>query len=291
MLLIFILFFDIIFGFKNIPLKKTPFVFKMKKSDIQNEIYPRTNNQLNYFEELRNLQNQLVIGIGPAGCGKTYFACQRAIHEYQSKTIKKIVITRPLISVEREEIGFLPGTISEKMDPWTRPIVDVLSDLITKEEVEKMILSNIIELSPLAYMRGRTFKDTFIVADEMQNSSPNQMKMLTTRIGDGSKMIINGDLQQSDYYKNEKNGLYDLIYRVSQFYDPSKYENTDYNKITICNMDKSDVYRSPVVLKILDIYDKKYMSKNSSLSYKNDNNKKFNITHNSYNNENNPFMY
>lgn len=290
MLFLCILFFDIILGF-NIPLKKTSFVLKMKKSDIQNEIYPRTNNQLNYFEELRNLQNQLVIGIGPAGCGKTYFACQRAIHEYQSKAIKKIVITRPLISVEREEIGFLPGTISEKMDPWTKPIVDVLSDLITKEEVEKMILSNIIELSPLAYMRGRTFKDTFIVADEMQNSSPIQMKMLTTRIGDGSKMIINGDLQQSDYYKNEENGLYDLIERVSQFYDPSKYGNTDYNKITICNMDKSDVYRSPVVLKILDIYDEKYMSKNSSLSYKNDNNKTFNINPNSYNDGNMMFMF
>ena len=167
----------------------------------------------------------------------------------------------------------------------------MLSDLITKEEVEKMILSNIIELSPLAYMRGRTFKDTFIVADEMQNSSPIQMKMLTTRIGDGSKMIINGDLQQSDYYKNEENGLYDLIERVSQFYDPSKYGNTDYNKITICNMDKSDVYRSPVVLKILDIYDEKYMSKNSSLSYKNDNNKTFNINPNSYNDGNMMFMF
>ena len=229
----------------------------VKKSDIKNLIYPRSYNQYNYFNELKNIENKLIIGVGPAGCGKTYFACQEAINELQKKSINKIIITRPLISVDREDLGFLPGKMTEKMDPWTKPIVDVLCELLSKETIENMIICNNIELTPLAYMRGRTFKNTFIIADEMQNSSPQQMRMLTTRIGDGSKMIINGDLDQSDYYKNEKNGLYDIIEKIKMYnMDRRNIQNKDMyqNKITICNMNNSDIYRSPIVTKILDIY-------------------------------------
>jgi phosphate starvation-inducible PhoH-like protein len=228
----------------------------IKKSEIKNLIYPRSPNQSKYYNELRNLENQLLIGVGPAGCGKTYFSCQAAIHELQTKTIGKIVITRPLISVEREEIGFLPGKMNEKMDPWVRPIVDVLCEILSKETVENMILCNTIEISPLAYMRGRTFKDTFIIADEMQNSSPLQMRMLTTRIGHGSKMVINGDLEQSDYYKNEKNGLFDIINKIKEYHRDkgAVKESNDQSKIVICHMNNTDIYRSPIVSKILDIY-------------------------------------
>ena len=196
-------------GFMNVPFHQKSAVSSSFQHNVgkynYDELYPRSKNQLRYYEALRNLQNCVIIGIGPAGCGKTLFACQSAIQELKTKQVNKIIITRPLISVEREDIGFLPGTMNDKMDPWTKPILDILCDLLTKETVDKMILSGVIELSPLAYMRGRTFKNAFIIADEMQNSSPSQMQMLTTRIGHGSKMVINGDLQQSDYRRNTNN--------------------------------------------------------------------------------------
>lgn len=217
------------------------------------ELMPKSKNQKQYYTALETISNGIVIGIGPAGTGKTLFACQSALKELKNKQIKKIIITRPLISVEREDIGFLPGTMTDKMDPWTKPIIDVLSNLLTKETVDKMIVSGIIELSPLAYMRGRTFKDSFIIADEMQNSSPNQMKMLTTRIGEGSKMVINGDLKQTDY-TNNNNGLSDLINRIEKYYLDNNDDN-DYSCIKIINMTKEDVQRSKIVSKILFMYD------------------------------------
>jgi phosphate starvation-inducible PhoH-like protein len=209
-----------------------------------------------YYDALNDIQNQLIVGIGPAGCGKTLFACQTAIKELNSKSIKKIVITRPLISVEKENVGFLPGDMNEKMDPWSRPIIDVLNELSTKEDVEKMIQTGIIELSPLAYMRGRTFKNSFIIADEMQNSSPSQMQMLTTRIGTGSKMVINGDLQQSDYSRGKNNGLNDLLEKLDIYNKEVPVINTtdSFDKIFVSRMDETDVHRSSIVSKVLDIY-------------------------------------
>lgn len=263
----------------------------VKKSDIKNLIYPRSYNQYNYFNELKNIENQLIIGIGPAGCGKTYFACQEAINELQTKSIDKIIITRPLISVDREDIGFLPGKMTEKMDPWTKPIVDILCELISKETVENMITCNNIELTPLAYMRGRTFKNAFIIADEMQNSSPQQMRMLTTRMGEGSKMIINGDLDQSDYYKNEKNGLYDIIEKIKMYnMDRRNIQNKNIykNKITICNMNNSDIYRSPIVTKILDIYN--YVPLNRTL-YSENHYPSYRSVQNYPDDDYNPFIY
>lgn len=158
-----------------------------------------------------------------------------------------IVITRPVVPVENEDIGFLPGDIQHKMDPWTRPIFDIFSEFFSQKEIKSMISNRVIEISPLAYMRGRTFKDTFIIADEMQNSTPSQMLMLSTRIGENSKLVITGDLKQSD--RNSQNGLFDIIQKIKS-YSASK-NNIN---ISMIEMDIHDVQRSPIVKQIIDIY-------------------------------------
>jgi phosphate starvation-inducible PhoH-like protein len=154
-----------------------------------------------------------------------------------------------------EDIGFLPGNINKKMDPWTRPIFDVFLDFFSQRDIDLMMYNNVIEISPLAYMRGRTFKNAFIIADEMQNSSPNQMLMLTTRIGLGSKMVVTGDLKQSD--KGLDSGLSDFInkFKVYEQQESEKYNNTDINSgIKIVELNNTDIERSPVIVKILDVY-------------------------------------
>lgn len=216
--------------------------------------FPRTDNQHHYVNVLEDDFCPLVFGLGPAGTGKTLFACEVGIRAFKAKQFDKIVITRPLVSVEHESVGFLPGNMKDKMDPWTRPIIDVLNELLTKEDVQNMIRSGVIEISPLAYMRGRTFKNAWIIADEMQNSSPIQMKMLTTRIGDGSKMVINGDLQQSDF--GSYNGLDDIMKRVLNFNNNhDDVSNDKYDHIRIVEMQNSDIQRSPIVAKLMQIYD------------------------------------
>ena len=190
----------------------------------------------------------IVVGVGPAGCGKTLFACYTAIQELKYGNIEKIVMTRPLVSVDKEDLGFLPGTIVNKMDPWTRPIFDIFSEFYSQNEIEYMIKTGVIEISPLAYMRGRTFKYSFIIADEMQNSSPNQMLMMTTRIGEGSKMAITGDLKQSDTNTNmAENGLYDFIKKIQSF-------NGTNDDIRLVEMENTDIERSSVVIKVLEMY-------------------------------------
>jgi phosphate starvation-inducible PhoH-like protein len=146
---------------------------------------PRSDNQKQYVSYLNNASVPIVFGIGPAGCGKTLFACVSAIDGLKRGLFQKIVLTRPIVPVEEEELGFLPGTLVKKMDPWTRPLMDIFLEYYPQHEIDFMLGSGVIEISPLAYMRGRTFKRCFIIADEMQNSSPGQMLMLTTRIGDG----------------------------------------------------------------------------------------------------------
>jgi phosphate starvation-inducible PhoH-like protein len=187
---------------------------KEKKGKI-NDTYiynARTKNQEKYIDYLNDDDNKLIIAVGPAGTGKTLFACLKAISQLRNGEINKLVITRPVVTVE-EDIGFLPGNIVKKMDPWTRPIFDLFLEFFSKTELDNYINANIIEISPLAFMRGRTFKNSFIIADEMQNSSPNQMKMLTTRIGINSKMVITGDLKQTDILK--ENGLNDLVNKIN----------------------------------------------------------------------------
>jgi phosphate starvation-inducible PhoH-like protein len=207
---------------------------------------PRTQNQKIYVEYLTNPKVSIVGGVGPAGSGKTLFACHAAVSALKCGNVDKIVITRPLISVDEEELGFLPGSITNKMDPWTRPIFDILGEFYSTNQIKSMVENRIVEISPLAYMRGRTFKRCFIIADEMQNSSPNQMLMMLTRIGEDSKLVITGDLRQSD--RSGINGLFDFT---------EKLKSSEDSLIKIIELNNVDVQRSPVVSHILDIYDSK----------------------------------
>ena len=169
---------------------------------------PKTENQKKYTELIQ--EKSLVVALGPAGSGKTLLACVSAIEMLQKGEIKKIILTRPMITVEDEEVGFLPGDLNTKMNPWTKPMLDIFSEYYTMQDILGMIQSEKIEVCPLAFMRGRTFHDSFIIADEMQNSSPTQILMLSTRIGEKSKMVIMGDLHQSDS-KMKTNGLSDFL--------------------------------------------------------------------------------
>ena len=207
---------------------------------------PKTINQEKYVDYLNNYDSKIIIAIGPAGTGKTMFACQHAISQLKNDKIQKIIITRPLIPVE-EDIGFLPGNIQHKMDPWLKPIYDVFLQTYSKQELQHLLHNEIIEICPLAFMRGRTFKNSFIIADEMQNSSPNQMKMMTTRIGDNSRMVITGDLKQSDILK--ENGLSNLIDSINYYKQVKQLET-----IAQVEFDTNDIERSDIVKTLIDIY-------------------------------------
>lgn len=234
----------------------------LKKGRFASPQYkPRTEAQDAYVNALSNTEVPIVFGIGPAGCGKTLFACLSAIEKLKAGKINKIVLTRPIVPVEEEEIGFLPGNLAKKMDPWTRPIFDTLLEFYSQKDLDNMLQNGVIEISPLAFMRGRTFKHSFIIADEMQNSTPNQMLMLTTRIGDNSKMVITGDLKQTD--REQSNGLLDIIKKVESYQRDIMPRNREtqevfpirYKKdIDIIKMTDVDVQRSPIVTRILDIY-------------------------------------
>ena len=208
---------------------------------------PKTSTQQLYSEYLNKNTNSIIVSTGPAGTGKTLFACTTAIEQLKKQNIDKIILTRPVVPVE-EDIGFLPGNIKSKMDPWVRPIMDIFTEFYSKNELEKMLYNGKIEISPLGYMRGRTFKNAFIIADEMQNSSPNQMFMLLTRIGINSRMVITGDLAQSD--KQKHNGLSDFI---------NKYKNNvlndNTNVIKLVELQAVDIQRSEIVEKIVKLYD------------------------------------
>ena len=153
-------------------------ISKNKKSKKYPIYEPKGDNQIKYVQYLQEEDTSLVLGIGPAGCGKTLFACLQAIQDLQDNKINKIILTRPVVPVEEEELGFLPGNLVKKMDPWTRPVFDIFSEFYQQRDIEAMLHSGTIEVSPLAYMRGRTFKRSFLIADEMQNSTISQMKML-----------------------------------------------------------------------------------------------------------------
>jgi len=204
---------------------------------------PKSENQIKYVEYLNDNTNKIILSIGPAGTGKTLFSCQKAINQLKNEEINRIIITRPLVTVE-EELGFLPGNIVSKMDPWTKPIFDIFMEYYSKQDIDLMVNNGKIEICPLAFMRGRTFKNSFILADEMQNSSPNQMKMLLTRIGTNSRLVITGDLNQTDI-KGE-NGLHDFVTRTKVF------NGTDL--IKIINFENGDIERSEIVQKVIEIY-------------------------------------
>ena len=228
---------------------------KTGSDNISNFYKPKSSNQEIYNNFLNDYKIKILVAYGPAGTGKTLLACNNAIKQLKSNSIDKIIITRPVVSVE-EELGFLPGNINEKMGPWTRPIFDIFLDFFSQKEIDHMIENKVIEISPLAYMRGRTFKNAFIIADEMQNSSPNQMLMLLTRIGIESKIIITGDLQQSD--KGTMSGLNDLINKYNLY--KSQNNENDTSDIQFIELNNSDIKRNPIIEKLLNIYNAKELS-------------------------------
>jgi len=202
---------------------------------------PRNLTQKRYIDLLYSTV-PIVIGTGPAGTGKTLLACHAGSKALISGRVQKLILTRPAVSVD-EQHGFLPGTVEKKMDPWTRPMFDVLNKYMSAKKVNEYVYDRKIEICPLAYMRGRTFDNAWIIGDEMQNSTPSQMKMLLTRIGEDSKMIIAGDVQQ--YERGfEQNGLSDLISRICE------------NSIDISHIrfSEDDVVRNQVIKEILNMY-------------------------------------
>lgn len=215
--------------------------YVQKKQHVH--ILPRNKHQENYIIKLLDRQKSIVFSIGPAGTGKTMLAVQVAVKKFKEGEIDKIIVTRPAVSVD-EDLGFLPGTLEEKMAPWTRPIFDVFREYFSAPEIQGMLEEGIIEIAPLAYMRGRTFKDAFIVADEMQNATPNQMKMLLTRLGEGSEMVVTGDLAQADRLKD--NGLLDFV---------SQLEIKNSNKhLDVVRFEQGDIERHEAVKEVLQVY-------------------------------------
>lgn len=203
---------------------------------------PRNRSQENYILELLNQDKNIVFGIGPAGTGKTMLACLAGVKAFLNGEVERLVVTRPAVSAD-EDLGFLPGTLEEKMAPWTRPIFDVFREYFYAHEIEGMIKEGIIEISPLAYMRGRTFKDAYIIADEMQNATPNQMKMLLTRIGSNSKMVVTGDLAQADRLKD--NGLLDFV---------NQLDTAETTRISTVRFHHGDIERHEAVAEVLKVY-------------------------------------
>ena len=213
------------------------------KRNKQVTIVPRNLAQEQYLELLKNPKKFIVFAIGPAGTGKTMLGVQMAIKQLKEGAISKIIITRPAVSVD-EEHGFLPGTLNQKMEPWTRPIMDVFEEYYHPKEIAEMLEDGVIEISPLAYMRGRTFKNAFVIADEMQNATPSQMKMLLTRIGDSSRMVVTGDLNQAD--RPRENGLLEFCNLYGQ--------GGEYRMIAMARFEQQHVERHPVVREILKLY-------------------------------------
>jgi phosphate starvation-inducible PhoH-like protein len=232
---------------------KTSLCMGMKKMKSLSPLYkPNTENQKKYVEFLQNDAKSLIVVLGPAGSGKTLFACMNAIMALKRGDVRKIVITRPLVSVEEEEIGFLPGNLISKMDPWTKPMIDIFSEFYTPSDITNFIKQGVLEVAPLAFMRGRTFHQTFVIADEMQNSSPSQMMMLTTRIGSGSKMVVTGDLAQSD--RSLSNGLKDFLEKF-EIHKKRVGESVALRDIGLVQMNAHDVQRSSLVSHVLQIYE------------------------------------
>lgn len=212
-------------------------------TNVRNKVVliPKNLNQESYIEKLEDLQTSILFAVGPAGTGKTMLATYAAIKAYKEGVIKKIIITRPAVSVD-EQHGFLPGTLVEKMQPWVLPILDYFYEFYSKKQVLDMIEQGVLDIVPLAYMRGRTFKHAWIIADEFQNSTPNQMKMLLTRIGEGSRIVVTGDIQQHDR-GFETNGLKDVMERISTR-----------KGLALCEFNGTDVERHPIIDTILDMY-------------------------------------
>ena len=214
---------------KNIPIGRNFF---------GKPIYPKTIGQFNLINEIKN--NEIVFGIGPAGTGKTYLAVILAVIAMKKGDYKKIVLTRPAVEAG-ESLGYLPGDLKEKFDPYLAPLYDGLYDMLGKEQTENMIAKGVIEIAPLAYMRGRTLNEAFIILDEAQNTTKNQMKMFLTRLGFNSKMVITGDATQIDL-KLSLSGLEEAAFKLK-----------DIKEISVIYLTSDDVVRNPLVQKIIEV--------------------------------------
>ena len=204
-------------------------------------VQPRTPNQRKYFEAIE--QNDMVFGLGPAGTGKTYLAVAMAVSALLAKKVSRIILVRPAVEAG-ERLGFLPGSLQEKVDPYMRPLYDALYDLLDPVKVDKMLESNVIEIAPLAFMRGRTLNDAFIIMDEAQNTTIEQMKMFVTRLGNGSKAVITGDLSQIDLPNPRRSGLLDALHVLEGV-----------EGIRFCHFEDTDVVRHHLVQRIVRAYE------------------------------------
>ena len=200
--------------------------------------FPKTPGQCKYMLALRS-PKPIVIGTGPAGSGKTLLACQVALEHVSKFQRPNIVLTRPIVTVD-EDMGYLPGDMDQKMEPWTKPMYEIFGQFFNRNQMDRFIT-----VEPLGYMRGRTFNNTLIIADEMQNATPNQVKMLLTRVGEGTKLIITGDLGQSDL--GPENGLRDLVYKM---------QCQDLEYIRHVEMGDEDIVRHPAVKEVLRLLSK-----------------------------------
>lgn len=217
--------------------------FYNKKHQIH--LLPKSLNQEKYINFLTDPTKIIVFVTGPAGTGKTMLAMLAGIQALRRGEVNKIVLTRPAVGVDDEKHGFLPGTLNQKMEPWCKPLFDVLLQYYDKREVAKMLEEEIVEISPLAYMRGRNLKNSFIICDEMQNATVNQVKMVLTRVSENSKLVVTGDLKQTDRQFQKNNGLLDFIDRLSA---------ANSNRIAHANLTIKDVQRHPVVQEVLELY-------------------------------------
>ena len=204
-------------------------------------IRPKTLNQKKYVDAID--KHTIVFGIGPAGTGKTYLAMAKAVQALQAKEINRIILTRPAVEAG-ERLGYLPGTLSEKIDPYLRPLYDALHDMLDPETIPKLLTSGVIEIAPLAYMRGRTLQDAFIILDEAQNTTPEQMKMFLTRLGFGSRIVVTGDVSQVDLPSGQKSGLRVVRDILS-----------DVKDIHFATLTSNDVVRHKLVGRIVAAYD------------------------------------
>ena len=210
---------------------------KTKRSDLK----PRTLNQANYLDNIAS--HDITLGIGPAGTGKTYLAVAMAVDALQRSAVQRIVLTRPAVEAG-ERLGFLPGDLTQKIDPYLRPLYDALYDLMGYDQVQKALERQTIEVAPLAFMRGRTLNSAFIILDEAQNTTPEQMKMFLTRIGFGTKAVITGDVTQIDLQKHQKSGLVEAQKILK-----------DVKGIAMTHFLSADVVRHPLVQKIINAYE------------------------------------
>jgi phosphate starvation-inducible PhoH-like protein len=214
---------------------------KQRNAGVKRMVQPRSPNQRKYVEAIEN--HDMTFGIGPAGTGKTYLAVAMAVSALLAKKVSRIILVRPAVEAG-ERLGFLPGSLQEKVDPYMRPLYDALYDLLDPIKVDKMLETNVIEIAPLAFMRGRTLNDAFIIMDEAQNTTNEQMKMFLTRLGNGAKAIITGDLTQTDLPNPKKSGLLEALHVLDGV-----------EGIKFCHFEDVDVVRHQLVQRIVRAYD------------------------------------